>query len=483
MDQKNFSKGFFVVSGSNLIRLGDNYKVNIFSYGYEKEEEILIRVKQSEKEKDNMEFMKATLSGTGVQTVEIDAKNFYEADYVLEVKKTSGEKFEGVRALHMNAKKNSVFIQTDKSMYKPSDNIQFRVLVLDAQTKPLNDAKVEIFITDGAENRIKQFDDPQFNKGVFQSELQLSDLPVMGTWKIHVKVNDGEETVKDFDVAEYVLPKFEVSIDSTPDITFKDGKIIATVKANYTFGKIAKGNATVFAEVTNQYGHRHFGWHHQSIDDADKVSKTVEVDGKKFVEFDLVEDLKITDTNYERKVKLTASFKEELSGKEATATTEVKIHITPHKIEFKKSSEKFKPGLPFHVTAILKCHDKNAPVTDAENPLKFTTTYYWDVLRKYRQPESAIVAGRRMKPNEEYEVWEQQFETTNFEIFPNNGFAKLNIELRKNITHFDVKAKYLDTEECIYRIEKMETESDQYIIAKVLNEKYEIFENLNYIRR
>lgn len=470
MDQKNFSKGFFVITGSNLIRLGDNYKVNIFSYGYEKEEEILVRVKQSNNDKDNMEFMKVKLSGTGVQTVDIDAKNFLEVDYVLEVKKSTGEKFEAVRALHMNTKKNSVFVQTDKSMYKPSDNIQFRVLVLDAQTKPLSGAKVEIFITDGAENRIKQFDSPSFNKGVFQSELQLSDLPVMGTWKIHVKVNDGEEFVKDFEVAEYVLPKFEVTIDSNSDITFKDGKILATVKANYTFGKVAKGNATVYAEVVDQY--RHFGWHHRPIEDnSEKVSKTVEVDGKKFVEFDLFEDLKITESTTERTVKLTASFKEELSGKEATASTEVKIHITPHKIELKKSSEKFKPGLPFSVTAIVKFHDKNAPVTDAENPLKFTTTLYWDILRKYRQPEPAVVAGRRMKPNEEYEVWEQQFETKNYEVFPNNGFAKLDIELRKNITHFDVKAKYLDTEERIHHVEKMETESDQYMIARVLNER------------
>jgi CD109 antigen len=395
-----------------------------------------------------------------------------DVDNVLEVKKSSGEKFEAIRALHTNSKKNSVFVQTDKSMYKPSDNIQFRVLVLDAQTKPLDDAKVEIFISDGAENRIKQFDNPQFNKGVFQNELQLSDLPIMGTWKIHVKVNDGEETVKCFDVAEYVLPKFEVSIDSNPDITFKDGKIVATVKANYTFGKIAKGEAKVTAKVLDQYHHRHFGWHHQAIEDnSEKIIKTVEVDGKKFVEFDLSEDLKINDTAYERTVKLTASFKEELSGKEATATTEVKIHITPHKIELKKSSEKFKPGLPFSVTAILRCHDKNAPVTDADNAVKFTTTYYWDVLRKYKQPESAIVAGRRMKANEEYEVWEQQYETKDFEIYPKNGFAKLDIDLRKNITHFDVKAKYLDTEENIHHVQKLETESDQYIIARVLSEK------------
>lgn len=360
-----------------------------------------------------------------------------EGDYMLEVKNESGEKFEAKRSLDMNMKKHSVFVQTDKSIYKPSDNIQFRVLALDAETKPLSTSNIEMFISDGADNRVKQFDTPKFHKGVFQSELQLSDSPVLGTWKIHVKVDGGEETIKSFDVAEYVLPKFEVSIDSNPNVTFKDGKIRATVNAKYTFGKIAKGNATVTAEVVDQYSCGNFGWHQAPA--AIKIEKTVEVDGKKFVEFDIENDLKIIDTASEKTIKLVASFKEELSGKEATATANVKIHVTPHKIELKKSSEKFKPALPFEVTAIIQHHDKNAPVTDDKNAVKFSVTYYWDILRRCKEPKGSIVAGRRMRPNEEYEVWERQSETKDYQVYPTHGSALLKIDLNKNITHFSVQ--------------------------------------------
>jgi CD109 antigen len=129
-------------------------------------------------------------------------------------------------------------------MYKPADKVQFRVLVLNADTKPYENANVIVFISDGAQNRVKQFDNIKMTKGVFQNEFQLSNLPVLGIWKIHVKVNDEEETTKDFEVAEYTLPKFELSIDANPDANFKDGKIRATIRAKYTFGKIAKGNAT-----------------------------------------------------------------------------------------------------------------------------------------------------------------------------------------------------------------------------------------------
>lgn len=363
-----------------------------------------------------------------------------EGDYMLEVKNESGEKFEAMKSLDMNMKRYSVFVQTDKSIYKPSDNVQFRILALDAQTKPLSTNNVEIFISDGADNRVKQFDSAKFHKGVFQSELQLSDSPVMGNWTIHVKVDGGEETIKSFDVAEYVLPKFEVSIDSNPDVTFKDGKIRATVNAKYTFGKIAKGNATVTAEVVNQFSCGGFGWHQQDqVFSSKKVEKTVEVDGKKFVEFDIENELKIIDTKSEKTIKLVASFKEELSGKEAIATTNVKIHVTPHKIELKKSSEKFKSGLPFDVTAIIQHHDKNAPVTDNKNAVKFSVTYYWEILRKCKEPQGLIVAGRRMRPNEEYEVWERQSETKDYQVHPTHGIAKLKIDLNKKITHFSVK--------------------------------------------
>ena len=37
--------------------------------------------------------------------------------------------FKMVSRLNLNWKKYSVFVQTDKSIYKPADKVQFRVLV------------------------------------------------------------------------------------------------------------------------------------------------------------------------------------------------------------------------------------------------------------------------------------------------------------------------------------------------------------------
>lgn len=85
---------------------------------------------------------------------------------------------------------------------------------------------------DGKGNRIKQWNRPTLTSGVFNGELELSKSPVLGDWTI-VALVENEQVEKKFLVAEYVLPKFEVTITTPEHVTFKEGKIVATVHARY----------------------------------------------------------------------------------------------------------------------------------------------------------------------------------------------------------------------------------------------------------
>lgn len=109
----------------------------------------------------------------------------------MQAKSLSGIEFDKGVDLDLNTKKFSVFVQTDKSIYKPGDKVQFRVLVLDSSTRPYFTKDVKIYITDGGRNRIKQYQDINLVKGVYQNEFQLSDSPVLGIWHINMEV-DGE---------------------------------------------------------------------------------------------------------------------------------------------------------------------------------------------------------------------------------------------------------------------------------------------------
>lgn len=67
-------------------------------------------------------------------------------------------------------------------------------------------------------------------QGVFSSELPLSEQPVLGDWNITAVVS-GQTTSKVFQVAEYILPKFQVTIDLPSYLTFNESKMVATIKA------------------------------------------------------------------------------------------------------------------------------------------------------------------------------------------------------------------------------------------------------------
>jgi hypothetical protein len=167
------------------------------------------------------------------------------------------------------------------------------------------------------------------------------------------------------------------------------------------------------------------------------------VDGKNFVEFDLEEELGITNNSYLRIVTLEVNFKELLSEKEASAKTEVRVHKTPHKLELKKSNEKFKPGLPFNITAFVKQHDTGAPVNDSFTPVKFNVTFHSELLKKYKESYECYIGGKRIKPYEEYEAYEEQTERKEFEILPEKGIAKLEMDLEKSYTRIDVKVNLI----------------------------------------
>lgn len=76
--------------------------------------------------------------------VEFNVPQLQDGDYSLVAKGVSGLHFENSTKLNYADYKPATFIQTDKATYKPGDLVQFRVLFLDANTRP---AKIEQPIT------------------------------------------------------------------------------------------------------------------------------------------------------------------------------------------------------------------------------------------------------------------------------------------------------------------------------------------------
>ncbi|XP_031631360.1 CD109 antigen-like [Contarinia nasturtii] len=264
--------------------------------------------------------------------------------------------FRNEAELKIESKDVSIFIQTDKAIYKPSETIKFRVLVLDYELKPITlqlDSSLDIYFTDPEKNRIKQWLNVTLNKGVFTSEVMLSESPILGNWKFEARIGT-EKKAREIEVAEYVLPLFDVIIDSPSEFSAKNDKIRAIVRSKYTYGKFVKGEATVSLSSTSQ---------NAAMKRRNEIIKTIPIDGKGTVEFDVENDLKemFTKTESKKSFELKARVIEELTGLNQSTSKIITLHQTRYKIEALDLRHEFTPGTPIKFSIRVSHHD-NSPI-------------------------------------------------------------------------------------------------------------------------
>lgn len=157
--------------------------------------------------------------------------------------------------------------------------------------------------------------------------------------------SDLQTKIYKFEVAEYVLPKFDVSIETSKHHYYKDGKLRATIRSKYTYGRALKGEATV-SVYPKTYGS------FQPLISNLITRKVMKIDGKAFFEFDFKDELNFKE-DYEQAIAIEAVVEEELTGRKQNTTMEIALHKSKYKIDFVKSSSAYKPGLPFAVTVSL----------------------------------------------------------------------------------------------------------------------------------
>ncbi|KAK2528121.1 ovostatin-like isoform X1 [Columba livia] len=140
---------------------------------------------------------------------------------------------------------STVFVQTDKPIYKPGQKVMFRVVALDSQFRPVQETYPRITIEDPEQNKIFQWLDVAPKHGIVQLSFPLIPEPILGSYHIMVERKSGENKYQYFTVEEYVLPKFEVITSVPQRISFFDEEIRVNVCASYTYGQPVQGNAQI----------------------------------------------------------------------------------------------------------------------------------------------------------------------------------------------------------------------------------------------
>lgn len=252
------------------------------------------------------------------------------------------------------------FIQTDKRVYKPGTIVRFRVLLLKADLKPSKTLKkVNVAIFDSNNLKIMEWNEADLKYGVFSSELRLSQDISLGWWTIEAraaKLKIEEVFTQRFEVAEYILPKFKVEIQSEKFSTFSKGSFKFRIRSEYNYGKPVKGNYTAVVSLKPYVG---FPKNPISV-------KTGRIDGMTEIEFNFEEDLHLKQ-KFDRIFIVDVTVQDHLTGFRQNASEELGVFMAKHEISFLSPPDYFKPGLNYNVVISVKHHDGSSFKGSEEN--------------------------------------------------------------------------------------------------------------------
>ncbi|KAL0273724.1 UNVERIFIED_CONTAM: hypothetical protein PYX00_006334 [Menopon gallinae] len=435
-------RGYYTITSSRALRPNSDYHVAVSVQGTSQPTQVLVEVGGKQGSGGTFKTSQVTVVAPySTEIVKLEIGDLGPGSYNLTARGTGGLEFTNTTELEYIHKSYSVFIQTDKAIYKPGHKVLFRAIVLNAHLKPSVTGSLDIYIADGKGHRVKQWNRALTTKGVFSGELQLAEYPVLGDWKIVITVLDQVFT-KTFQVAEYVLPKFEVLIDAPKHATFKDSKVVAKIRSKYTYGKPVKGEATVTAYPLYYSGFI------QPIFET-PIRKVVPIDGKAVVDFDIVKELKLTD-EYERTIQIDVTVEEALTGRRQNTSSQLILHKYKYSMELIKTAECFKPGLKYTAFLKLAYHD-GTPVVDEKNPVIVKHGFSYDTNNYTAQ---------------EYKL-------------PKNGILELNFFVQDpNVTTLGIEATYLDYTEWFSTVGSSVSPSHTFLQATLKTDKPKVNEDV-----
>lgn len=289
------------------------------------------------------------------KSVSFEVGNISEGYYKILIRsKDVGIPFNEEVDLVYDGKTESIFILLDKPVYKPGDELKFRIVVVDANTRPVADIKtVNVTLSDANGNSIRRWPFGKLKNGVFESRVQLASSPTLGMWSFTV-IAGRSKASKSLELREYVLPKYHVKVYPTRALLVAEKRIVLAVETAYTSGKPLEGSLTVDVFV----------------DDASKrrpdyfTAKRIE--GQTTVEFYLNDELEVESDSDVTYVFARVNVTETFTNRTESIIESIPVYRYPNTISVVKSGPLFSPGSQFSLQLFVRDHN-GVPATDGKS--------------------------------------------------------------------------------------------------------------------
>ncbi|XP_039359979.1 alpha-2-macroglobulin-like protein 1 [Mauremys reevesii] len=249
----------------------------------------------------------------------------------------------------LRALQPGTFVQTDKAVYKPGQTVKFRIVSLDKDFVPCTRKLPLVTVQDPNENRIAQWRDVTPQQGIVDLSLPLSAEPALGTYAI-----EAQGTRHSFSVEEYVLPKFEVTLELPPVVTVLDETLLLRVCGRYTYGKPVLGRVQAsLCREEQPVNH----WNHLRAKrtEAQCTELTGQTDSNGCFSREVgTAPFNLTYSGYEMSLQAKASLVEDGTGVELNVTKSCDIVSEIATVTFEDADETYKAGIPYTGKMLLK---------------------------------------------------------------------------------------------------------------------------------
>ncbi|ESO03862.1 hypothetical protein HELRODRAFT_172886 [Helobdella robusta] len=310
--------------------------------------------------------------------------------------KFNEESFNHSSSLVVNRKVTSMFILTDKKIYKPGQLVRYRVLMLNDNLKPYR-KPFNLSIEDPRSNLIVQRTNVHLTKGVFSGQLQLSKVTPLGFWTINVQTKSlGHYAPLTIELSRrycrlIILNSFSSTSkirgrggaskryqvpanvdDETDNSTKNQNSLKIAVTAKYTHGKPVQGVVLMVLKLKLP-----------GMENVPTIYKFLQLtDGKADVSVsykDLLNLFPCSDSFNHllyQTIEVEAFISEQVSGKVLKASSSVACTYQQYDLQFYRTSTSYKPGFSFNAFVKLTNPDLPQPLI---NDIQYTNGTYKNI--------------------------------------------------------------------------------------------------------
>ena len=368
--------GYMVVT-SEVLRSGQTHNIPVSLFRGAEPAEGTVRLELSEPD-GGREVARAERFVRGSGSVPLAVPQGADGFYTLRVsgEGTSGGSFDDSARVQVQAAPVILFLETDKPIYKPGQELRIRALRLSSDLKPIpGPVTVEIQDAKGIKVYKREVEADEF--GMASASLPLSSEPNLGIWKL-TALSGGQTAHLDVRVEEYSLPKYEITVDMPQDWILVNDAVVGMVSAEYNFGKPVRGDVEIVAS-------RYVGqW-------EEYATFTKEIDGE--TSFELPAPGYVAGSpaaGGQGNLQLNVTVREQGTGYVEQTSRLITVAASPVNLQLIPAGSYFSPGLPFSMLLVAETPGNEPVDADAEIHLD----YYGEELERIgRESLDAEVTG------------------------------------------------------------------------------------------